>query len=610
MVFPTGWARKCKITALGSQISGSNVNFPVLITQDNLPAEMLDGGVNSALNGGGDVVATLDAAGLIRLDLDVVAFVTGDVPFVQMYAKFPDLIENINKEIWLWYRKPGQTQPIVSAPFGGNAAWSEAQTALVMESSNPIDRTGNHVFNLIGALTNIAGPFGRANIFSGSARLWNDDPVLRDILLTYNTTVSVVSRNNNFASSEAVLSWEGVDDFNLYPMSNSAPLVDGVRVFWRNVVNNNTFEASNISPADTWAWTSVTTRASNNHEIYQNGVSVASDTNSGTAGPFTAFYIGGFGATSQSWNGDIAQVIVWKTARSSDWTNTTHSNQSNPSAFASAGAPEAVGGGAPNVTERLCGVETLSTTTVSHSLPVTTGRLLSHIAACLVENLLEISQADLLAVSHQLKREFQNELITEILAGISIEKTIPVANASQISFDHILPVEWSGAVVVEFTHAVPVEWTALVAHEHALPIDHMAQVADGRSVPAETLRDNVTDHNLPVAWSGAVVVEFTHDIPVEWTTEFADMKSVPVENMALIVSEAALPLEQISQFVQDKNIPAEFIMNVITNHILPVEWQGVDGFISGISNVFKNFGGSGVKFAGRGRSTIFPKRKG
>ncbi|MBL4801735.1 MAG: hypothetical protein JKY45_07550 [Emcibacter sp.] len=350
MAFPTGWARKCKITIPDAQISGSNVNFPVLITQDNLPAEMLDGGVNSALNGGGDVVVTSDSAGISRLDLDVVEFVTGGVPVVEIYLKLPTLNTGGDREFWVWYQKSGETQPAVSATFGGNGVWSEAETALVMESSNPIDRTGNHVFNLNGSLTNISGPFGRANIFSGSDRLWNADPSLRDILLTYNTTVSVVSRNNNFAASEAVLSWEGADDFNLYPMSNSAPLVDGVRVFWRYVVNNNTFEASNISPADTWAWTSVTTRASNNHEMYQNGVSEATDTNSGTAGPFTAFYIGGFGVTSQSWNGDISQVIVWKTARSSDWTNTAYRNQFNPAAFASAGTPEVVtGGGEPTL---------------------------------------------------------------------------------------------------------------------------------------------------------------------------------------------------------------------------------------------------------------------
>ncbi|MBL4801361.1 MAG: hypothetical protein JKY45_05655 [Emcibacter sp.] len=336
MAFPDGWSRKCKITARGSQIIGSNSNFLALITHDDLPAEMLDGGVNSALNGGGDVVATFDPDGLVRLDLDVVAFVTGGIPYVEMYVKFPDLIEDINRGVWFWYGKSGQTQPTVSAPFGGNAAWSAAQSALVMESATPIDRTGNHVFNLIGALTNIAGLYGRANQFSDSDRLWNEDPTLRDILSTYDTTVSIISRRSAYSgTASTVLSWDGTDDLIILPMDTGSG--NGPRLFWRDL-GKNIIDINSEALANTWVHTSFTTRASDDHEAYTNGTSVGTSSNTGAAGPFSRFYVGGW--PGQNFNGDIDQAIVWKTARSTGWVETEKNNKTSIVPFFSVGTPE------------------------------------------------------------------------------------------------------------------------------------------------------------------------------------------------------------------------------------------------------------------------------
>lgn len=343
MAFPTGWGRKCKITIPDAKISGSNSNFPVLLTKDNFPVEMIDAGANSALNGGGDVRFSEDAAGVTQLACDVVSFVTSATPSsrdAEIWVKFPTLNTGAAKDIYVWYSKAGETQPVVTDPLGRNAVWALAELVVLMDAVTPIDRTGGHTLSLTGSLTNIAGPYGKANSFAGSDRLSNTDVSLRDILTTYNTTISVISRRASYlSSSDAAVSWDGTDDFIIYPMDTN--LGNGLRIFWRdlggNIVNVNT-----ESLANTWVHTSFTTRASNDHEAYTNGSSVGTSTGTGSVGPFTAFYMGGW--PGQDWDGDIAQVIVWASARSADWITTEYNNQSDPATFATAGTPEAAGG--------------------------------------------------------------------------------------------------------------------------------------------------------------------------------------------------------------------------------------------------------------------------
>jgi len=345
MAFPTGWARKCKITIPAAQISGSNSDFPVLLTKENFPAEMLDAGPNSVLNGGGDLRFSEDGAGAVPLACDIVTLITSAVPINQeaeVWVRLLTLNSAAAKEFYVWYDKAGETQPAVTDPTGRNAVWSEAECAVLMESAAPIDHTGNHILGLTGTLDNISGPFGRANSFSGVDRLSNTDAALKDILLTYDTTVSVVSRKESFVSNRAVMSFDGSDDFNLYPMEDDGSPNEGIRAFWRDITS--AMYAHNVAAVNTWGWLGFTTRASNDHEMYQNGTSVSTSAATGSAGPFSTFYIGGWGA--QHWDGDIAQVVVWKTARTTDWLLTEYNNQFFPTAFAAASAPEAVSGAA------------------------------------------------------------------------------------------------------------------------------------------------------------------------------------------------------------------------------------------------------------------------
>ena len=99
------WGRKHAITINASQVqgSGSHTNVPVLITLDHLNSEVVDGGANSALNGGGDIRFSSDAAGNSQLAIEVVEFVASsnvNNRRCQIWVKVPNLSTSSNTTIY------------------------------------------------------------------------------------------------------------------------------------------------------------------------------------------------------------------------------------------------------------------------------------------------------------------------------------------------------------------------------------------------------------------------------------------------------------------------------------------------------------------------------
>jgi hypothetical protein len=79
--FSTGWSRKCELQIQSSKVDDALRDFPVLLTEDTLPSEMLDAdGSNPALDGGGDVRFSLNADGTHQLACEIVTFTTDNNP--------------------------------------------------------------------------------------------------------------------------------------------------------------------------------------------------------------------------------------------------------------------------------------------------------------------------------------------------------------------------------------------------------------------------------------------------------------------------------------------------------------------------------------------------
>ena len=101
-----GWNRKQAITIDHNRVEGSTdlTDFPFLVTLAHLNSEVVDGGSNSALNGGGDLRFSSDANGEHRLAMEVVQFVTNATPTnrqCQVWVKIPSLSASYNNIIYV-----------------------------------------------------------------------------------------------------------------------------------------------------------------------------------------------------------------------------------------------------------------------------------------------------------------------------------------------------------------------------------------------------------------------------------------------------------------------------------------------------------------------------
>jgi hypothetical protein len=124
LAFPEGWGRKCELVIQASQVSGNLTNFPLLLTDETLPAEMLDSGdENAALDGGGDIVITSDEDGSTRLAIEIVKFTLDST--AQIWVKVPSISSATNTSIWIWYKKAGESQPARDSadPPGSELVW-------------------------------------------------------------------------------------------------------------------------------------------------------------------------------------------------------------------------------------------------------------------------------------------------------------------------------------------------------------------------------------------------------------------------------------------------------------------------------------------------------
>ncbi len=124
----SGWGRKQAITINSNLVKGSTdlIDFPVLITLEHLNEEVVDGGANSALNGGGDIRFSSDAAGDNQLAIEVVKFVTSATSAnrkCQIWVKIPSLSTTTDTTIYIWYNKTGEVQPPANDPYGSQAVW-------------------------------------------------------------------------------------------------------------------------------------------------------------------------------------------------------------------------------------------------------------------------------------------------------------------------------------------------------------------------------------------------------------------------------------------------------------------------------------------------------
>jgi len=587
--------RKFKLSVDPLKVTGVHVNMPVLATRANFPDEFFDPA--SANRSAGNDLRVFDKDGTTETARELVgAFALDSVAgagdgAIEVWQKWP-LLDAADPTPYLWLEYGDRTLAdyAVADIFGRNAVWSLCD--LVSHGSHlHIDSSGNIADATVsGTITTANSVFGlTAGNFNadGDVVNWGNQPSVLVGRSEFSTTL-VYNQHGSQKLYADILRYDGA--FNVQYDSS------GIRfVLWTPSVQTPYF----ISGADPDSTDLI-------HQYYYDGATRGLEVNGGALTNFSAASSGLIGTTSnpllygakdtsggEQWQGDIALVIFWKTARGSNWRTTEYNNQSSPATFATAGTPVAIGG---SVFSASFSGAIEQSALIMAPAAVPAGRIATIAQAFVLadETAAGLSKSALAALEFGMALSLSEYLAAEIASDMRATNAGAVENSLHIQAESLIPASWSGAVQFIFSSRAAVEITA------AFGTSAIAATESGLQVQGVRL--------MAVAASATIVA--TELLATEPGADFNKGTVLPVGHMAVALAQENIPDEQITDYFNALGAEVETLAVVKAAALLPVTWDGISGFISGISQIFtRGPKGRGTRFAGRGRIAIFPNRK-
>ena len=326
----SNWGRGVLLTGLSPSASLSG--YVALVDLANIPAEAIDGGVNSALNGGGDLRFSTDIDGVNQLPLEVVSFVTNATPGsrrCQLWIRFPTYASGA-REVYMYYNKAGETQPAVGAAFGRNAVFADEIARMHMESVTPIDSTGNQNSIIANAVSVVVGNIGNALDFNGTSSYVDLGAA---VLPVGDFTMSAWVNPDALSGFQGIISnWVSGDVGRTY-VGTSAAMVN-----WDGYATGGNTRGTLANGV----WNRVTvTRTGSTVVVYVDEVQQgATITDAGTPNADHNTFIGALSqGLSNFFNGQIGDTLLSNSHSTADKISSEQDNQNDPSTFWTTGTP-------------------------------------------------------------------------------------------------------------------------------------------------------------------------------------------------------------------------------------------------------------------------------
>lgn len=352
MAFPTDWGRKCELIIQSSQVDGNLTNYPLLLTEDTLPAEIF----TLALNGGGDLRVSSDEDGASQLALEVVTFNTGTSK-AELWTKVPSVLAASNTSIWIWYQKAGESQPAEDSTYGKENVWKSSFKMVHHLSEDPgagapqfIDSTSNDHDGTAQNMTSgnrVAAVIGNGTDFDDTA---NADHITIpshadfDLVDTKSFTISFYVYRDGVQNSFAAILQRG---------NPGSPNYNGWLLQWTQVASNHRLKLVNnatggggitdpaVTPNQEWhLYTFVHDNGVNALRFYIDGVLKKTEADAATQIDWTnvaqPLYIGtqnGF-INTRPIDGILDEIhLMQDDFKSVDWILAEFRNQDSPNTF-------------------------------------------------------------------------------------------------------------------------------------------------------------------------------------------------------------------------------------------------------------------------------------
>lgn len=307
--YNASWGYRVKITIDHTKVAETSTNFPVLITEANLPA-----GFWTHVNASGSDIVVTSEDGTTKLDRELVAINTVSQT-MELHVRVPTL-ENLDPTVlFLYYGNAGASET--------NAAttWSAYRNVYHMTATTPTDSTGTTTTTGASGGTVTAAKIGVGLNFVGTGKV--------DFSATI-TTARTLSfwyypRTNGGGNFGSVFGSNGYNDGIRH--------VGGNPIVYRR---SGTAIVSSSSTFNTWK-----------HLVfsYNAGTGQITLIENGSAGTATAttmytlyHLVGISAATNRAPDGLVDEMRISTSTLSSGWALTEYNNQNSPSTFYSASA--------------------------------------------------------------------------------------------------------------------------------------------------------------------------------------------------------------------------------------------------------------------------------
>src|SRR4030042_4259362 len=348
MAFPTGWLRRCKLHIPAAAVSADSTDYPWLFTWYNLHYEIFDAdGLYHALEGGGDIRFTSDAAGATRLSIEVVNFHIDNDPNkgkAEIWVKIPFISVSAGADVYIWYGKSGETQPARDATYGSEDVWSSVYRAVYHFNEDPSttdlnDSTSYELHATRGggfeSADLVDGAYGKAvapDSESGETYSVADNANLEPASVSLEVVVKWTAQTDNYAK----IVHKGVgasSPYGSYCLQHEGTVGNGNQSLTMQIGRSDGTRKSttgNILSINTWYHVLGTCNAARYTAIYTEGASRDSDDHGSGSLLSVASGLGIFktgDSAGGQWIGTIEELRIMSSARSTNYAYASYYTQ-------------------------------------------------------------------------------------------------------------------------------------------------------------------------------------------------------------------------------------------------------------------------------------------